>query len=456
MGVLLAGQPHAKRAEWIESDLFARAMCVKSETCAVLILSCDVLMLTNRTVELAQGLISSRTGIDSQNVLIAATHTHSGPTTAPVLGVKEGDGYLDWLCDKVADVASCAWSGAQPARLFVAGSSVEGLAFCRRFLMRDGTVQTHPLKNDPGMLQAEGPVDSELGVIYALDDTGTFLGGIVNFACHATVLERYSTCISADYPGYTSRMLAEEMNPDSTVLFLNGPFGDVCQVDALNAGQVEIGSEYAQHMGRRLAEASAEAIRAGGQELTELRVAKDVLSLPTRRVPDDVLNQANQALRDGFSPDSGLILSDYGSETFGSLSAGKLSLEDLLATEWGVKFKASEAVSLAQEAARNPMTNIPTSVVTGGDFALVAIPCELFSEFGLEIKSRSPFKCTLVSGLTNGWVGYVPTEKAFSRVGGYETIYSTVSRLPENAGRLLTDRVLDLLQKQSDSGGANR
>jgi neutral ceramidase len=48
-----------------------------------------------------------------------------------------------------------------------------------------------------------------------------------------------------------------------------------------------------------------------------------------------------------------------------------------------------------------------------GDIGFVGIPAEYFVELQMDIKKRSPFKRTFVSELANGWVGYVPTKKAF-------------------------------------------
>ena len=48
-----------------------------------------------------------------------------------------------------------------------------------------------------------------------------------------------------------------------------------------------------------------------------------------------------------------------------------------------------------------------------GDLGFVGIPAEYFVELQLDIKERSPFERTFVSELANGWVGYVPTKKAF-------------------------------------------
>jgi neutral ceramidase len=85
-------------------------------------------------------------------------------------------------------------------------------------------------------------------------------------------------------------------------------------------------------------------------------------------------------------------------------------------------------------------------VLAIGDAALVGIPGELFVEFGLEIKQRSPFAHTYVAGLANGCVGYLPTRRAF-QAGGYETRLARSSKLTPEAGERLTAVALDLLHE---------
>lgn len=79
-----------------------------------------------------------------------------------------------------------------------------------------------------------------------------------------------------------------------------------------------------------------------------------------------------------------------------------------------------------------------------GDAALVLIPAELFVEFGLDLKRRSPFKPTYVISMANGSHGYVPTEHAFQR-GGYEVRTGPVSLLTPKAGDQIVTAALDLL-----------
>ena len=55
-----------------------------------------------------------------------------------------------------------------------------------------------------------------------------------------------------------------------------------------------------------------------------------------------------------------------------------------------------------------------------GDLGIAAIPFETFTETGLELKDRSPFKDTFTIELANGSYGYLPTPGQH-RYGGYET-----------------------------------
>ena len=71
---------------------------------------------------------------------------------------------------------------------------------------------------------------------------------------------------------------------------------------------------------------------------------------------------------------------------------------------------------------------------------IVGLPGEMFSEFGMEIKKRSPAKHTLVIELANDGIGYLPTSVSFEQ-GGYEP--STGSTMyVKGAGEKLVPHVL--------------
>ena len=76
-----------------------------------------------------------------------------------------------------------------------------------------------------------------------------------------------------------------------------------------------------------------------------------------------------------------------------------------------------------------------------GDSSLISFPGELFTEIGMSIKSRSPFKRTWILGLANGEIGYAPTVKAIGE-GGYAVETREVG---DEAGEIVLNNSLSLL-----------
>jgi hypothetical protein len=73
--------------------------------------------------------------------------------------------------------------------------------------------------------------------------------------------------------------------------------------------------------------------------------------------------------------------------------------------------------------------SIEVMVIRIGDVAFVGLPGEIFNEFGIDIKAKSPCKNTIVSSLTNDERAYFPTAVSFTQgpkgftpyITGYET-----------------------------------
>jgi hypothetical protein len=90
--------------------------------------------------------------------------------------------------------------------------------------------------------------------------------------------------------------------------------------------------------------------------------------------------------------------------------------------------------------------SVRLNVLRVGDAAVCTNPAELFVEYGLAFRERSPARVTLISELTDGYVGYVPTERAFAR-GGYETWAAPTSQLVPEAGEQIVRATQGLLEK---------
>ena len=79
-----------------------------------------------------------------------------------------------------------------------------------------------------------------------------------------------------------------------------------------------------------------------------------------------------------------------------------------------------------------------------GEFVLVTFPGELTVRIGLGIKQRSPHKLTFVSGYTNGYLYYSPTEEQLKNVGGAQEDSDCL--LAPGWQRLFEDKVAEMLK----------
>jgi len=96
-----------------------------------------------------------------------------------------------------------------------------------------------------------------------------------------------------------------------------------------------------------------------------------------------------------------------------------------------------------------PLSNIEgeipaeVQVIGIGDVRIVALPAEVFLEYGQRIRAGSAFSNTLVVTLANGCLpGYVCTAEAYA-TGGYET---GASMLTSQAGEAMVETALNILR----------
>ena len=103
-------------------------------------------------------------------------------------------------------------------------------------------------------------------------------------------------------------------------------------------------------------------------------------------------------------------------------------------------------------AASMPRTlTVPVIAARIGPFAIASNAGELFVEWGIEVKKRSPFRHTVLCELTNDAVGYEPTALAFSHEG-YETL-AGVNFVSLDGIQKLVDTAVELLEELQNEDG---
>ena len=149
---------------------------------------CEVLGLPLSFVGETRAKIARTIPIDPQNVLIVATHTHSGPDLPTFMRENLEREWLTVFSNQIVGSVLVAWNNLSEACLKYSLGSVSGIGVNRR---------------NP----ATGLVDNDVNVLVIEDKNKVKRGVIFNYACHPVVLGPDNLLITADYPGFTSMAL---------------------------------------------------------------------------------------------------------------------------------------------------------------------------------------------------------------------------------------------------------
>jgi len=401
----------------------------------VALVGVDALMVPRSLVDGVRAAIHMKCGIPPQAVLIGASHSHSsGPTgmvqprqfdDAPPIVQKlayehsscANEQYLVRLGEQLVAAVCDAAGSLREARCGFGSGSEDKVAFNRRFRMKNGLSWSHPGKGNPDIVGPAGPVDPEVGVIGAWDQSGKLVGCVVNFACHATTSPGG---ISANWICYLEKTIRGVMGPDVVVVFLAGACGDVTQVDNLSPYANPSGEQWAQLVGGRVGAEAVKVLLTAHPGTEVLLDARSTMLRSGRRTPSP--ERVRRCIE--------IVQKD-------PKEAG--------ATEWTF---AKEIVLLNWMIAKEPDPMVEVQAVQIGPAVFLANPAEFFCQLGLDIKKGSPFPLTFPVELANGCVGYVPTEEALGpRGGGYETRLTSYSNLEPKAGTRIVEASLALARQ---------
>ncbi|MFN7922180.1 MAG: hypothetical protein U0Q16_18905 [Bryobacteraceae bacterium] len=397
------------------------------------IVGLDTLIVPRKLVLDVRAAVARSTGIPAEAVLINASHSHSsGPLgmvqpgdfdgaseLVKVLGYEKSSAadpkYIDLVRRRIVEAIEKANATRTDLLCGVGSGTEDKAAFNRRFRMANGRTFTHPGQHNADVIRPAGPIDPEVGVIGAWDREGKLTGCIVNYACHATT---NPGGISANWVYYLERAIRGFFGPQVTVVFIQGACGDITQVDNRYAYQQPAGDEWAQIVGGRV---GAEAVRVllsmNRGALTPVAYSQRVLRIPRRKPSPERVREAFELV--------------------------KKDPKEAGVTEWTF---AKETVMLDHLIKREPVADVEVQAIQVGPAVFVSNPAEYFVEYGLEIKSKSRFQYTFPAELSNGCVGYVPTEEALSESGGgYETRLTYYSNLEPTAGREIANAGIALV-----------
>ena len=431
LGVEVPGSHRTRYAGDVHDELLAKALVLDNGEVRIALVTCDLIALPQGIADAAKERVAERCGIPPENVMINATHTHTAAGIADLLGTPENKEYVAWVPLKLADAVEIATQRMQTARIGFATAHEDRISFNRRWHMRDGTVRMNPGAGNPDLVKPTYPIDPEVTMLYVEGADGRPIAAVSNFVLHYVGTDN-GTAISADYFGHFHRLIQRYLDPQCVGMLWNGTSGDINNQDYSGERQwTASGHTQAIKMANVLA----------GHLITEIQLmemqdelvlgaAVGTFDFQRKDITDEDLAMAEKILAVPAGTYTG-----YDSGPFSWVVGQPLPhhLSDVYAVE-------------CQRLAQMPLTHsAPVQALRLGDASIVALPGEIFVEFGLNIKQQSPASPQFVVSLANGYIGYVCTDKALTEHGGYETWagYSSLGRV--GTGPAMEQCALELL-----------
>jgi len=405
LGITLIGS-QGKPSDAVMDELYAKAMVLSDGSNTVAILSADLLYAPLEEITgPVRAAIHERLGIPGQNVMLCATHTHSGPEVFTRSKLpREGrldpsrvdQSYLHVLIRKLADAVSIACRNMQDVRIGTAMGGLPEVLYNRRptndkgratmmFTLPPEVAATRKIETSsdgavrvaftfpfPQAQLEFGPVDPAVFALRMENGEGRIVGSLIGFGCHPVcIYPHLSTTVSADYPAFATRVV--EQAEGGISLFALGLAG--------NTVPLERGPRPCEQIGKAL----------GGEALKRLQlvpVAGDVTLRAIRR-------EITLPVKATPSSDDGSISTEI-------------------------------------------------QVLKLGNACLVGLPGEVLVEVGLAIKRKAGIENLFIVTLANDAVGYVCHGQAYEQ-GGYEPESGT--RLAKGAGEVMIEQALALIDE---------
>lgn len=392
----LFGYPHVKRySTGVHDPLLCAALFLNDGTTSLLLMSVDLIFVSKELSERVARRIAASASIKPEQILIAASHTHSGPIMVDYLACeadpvvpKADSAYLAFVENQLVEAGLKAIDSARPAEIGLTVARAQGIGTNRR---------------DP-----QGPTDPDVPVLLARTvDTKKVFAAMMIYGMHPTVLHEDSTLISADFPGFTRQYLQQNVwGVDCPILYFTGPAGNQSPRHCVESNTFP----EAERLGKLLATSVEESLRhVQWHASAKLSCARAELQLALRQFPSVEQAQANldrvaaklHALRESGAPRTEVRTVEC---------------------DW---FGAEETLTLARaakegrlNAAAAKLMPARITVVQIGPWSFVGWPGEMFVEFSLEI--RKHFANTYLIAYANGELqGYMVTQGAVDE-GGYE------------------------------------
>ncbi len=403
--MIIAGGITPGKATGQEGKLRAVAVVLEKKPLGKLaIVTCDILMITREWLDPVLAEIEKTTGIPAANILINCTHTHHAPSTMVVHGYGLDKTFTKRVQRGIVKAVQNANANLskEDCRFYFQLGEEQTVGQNSRMLLNDGSI--YWIGPRDGVVRPTGPFDPELPVLAFRDPADQLRALIFNHSTHS-IGTRKSGVRSPSFYGLAAQELEAELN--GTVCFLEGASG------------------------------STHNLNLTCDDMTK-RIKQAVQGALTQAKPHPVERLA--AIKRPFK----FKVRDFDE-----------AREEEAVTRYCRKYAPAHADQIIP-VFRNMRKNLAPQrgqeretwlqVVRIGDVAIVAVPAEFFTQLGLDIKNRSPFRYTYIAELANDWIGYIPNREGH-KLGGYQCWTGFHSYAEPGTGERIVDEAVDMLKE---------
>lgn len=402
--------------------LYATCIAITDTKGQTILLFSQDLVNSSQT-QTVRSAVSQATGVPAENIMVAATHTHSAPDQT-----SQHENIAFWKLDyvnRMVEAAEAALADRADAEIMIGRANTENLNFIRHYLLSDGsyggsnfgdfannTIVDHATTNDPGL--------QVLKFVRTAEVKKDIL--MVNWQSHPLLTGGMeATDISADFIGSTRSYLEEKT--DSLFAYFTGAAGNHNPVSRIKEEmRTEDHKAYGQMLGDH--------VLAALENMTSLETAE----IKTKQVMYEC--KINHDMEEKLE-DAKKVAALY--------SATNRDTGNVLARELGFS-SVYHANAVIRRAGLKQTRLVELNAVSIGGFSFIAAPYEMFANHGTYIKENTPFDMTFVISCCNGGHGYIPSTDAYD-YGCYESHTGNFTR---ETGDELAKEYVSMLEQLKD------
>jgi len=435
--VSLFGQWETRVSDVIHDPLTANAMVIQSDGCRTIWVACDLALISKAlSAEVKRLLRASLPGFREDELVLSATHVHTGPSTDQDWFTALLDGQPDPPgAIPTAECCRQAAAGIERAVLQAAAApelsrfevalshTITGVS--RRATYRDGSAAMYGDLHRPDFAGMEGRDGGPMQIIYVRRASDCRLTGIVAAVPCTAQADEMAGYVTADYWHTAREGIREELGEDVTVLGLIRSAGDQSPHTMV---------DRAKHVGRLQGEAGAVEMGA--------RVGKAII-----RAVDDVIVTIEPDAAHGHlcarepMPIWGVTKEEY--------EAAKKYIADGGAGALGPlnEMMAYSAAATRIRRYEGDIARYPVNIhaVRIGDVVFITNPFEMYIEYADRIRMACPEAFVIDVQLAGDEeLGYLSTQRAIDG-GGYSTMIFSCA-LDAKGGDMVVDKSIRLIK----------